>query len=104
MLSIESMDRDLAIRILRAHEAELRGMGVRSLALFDSTVRGEARPDSNVDLLADLGETVGYVELVRIAERLEVLLGRPVDLVPRGALRPSLRAQVLAEAEVVLAA
>jgi predicted nucleotidyltransferase len=98
------MDRDLAIRILRAHEAELRGMGVRSLALFGSTARGEAHPDSDVDLLTDLDERVGYVELVRIAERWEALLGRPVDLVPRGALRPSLRAQVLAEAEVVLAA
>lgn len=98
------MDRELAISILRNHEAELRGMGVLSLSLFGSTARGDARPDSDVDLLAELAETVGYVEFVRIAERLELLLGRSVDLVPRGALRASLRDHVLAEAEVVLAA
>ena len=47
------MDRDTAIKLLQAHEAELRCLGVQHLYLFGSTARGEARPDSGVDLFFD---------------------------------------------------
>ena len=47
------MDRDTAISRLKAHEAELRRLGVQHLWLFGSTARGDARPDSDVDLFFD---------------------------------------------------
>jgi predicted nucleotidyltransferase len=47
------MDRDAAIAKLKAHEAELKRLGVQSLYLFGSTARGEARDDSDVDLFFD---------------------------------------------------
>ena len=43
------MERDDAIAKLRAHEAELRQLGVEHLYLFGSTARGEAREDSDID-------------------------------------------------------
>jgi hypothetical protein len=48
------MERDEAITKLKQHEAELKQLGVRHLYLFGSTVRDEARPDSDVDLFARL--------------------------------------------------
>ena len=47
------MTRDQAIRRLLAAEAEIRALGVNRLALFGSELRGEARPDSDVDILVE---------------------------------------------------
>jgi uncharacterized protein len=47
------MDRDTAISLLKAHEAELRRLGIQRLYLFGSTARGDARADSDVDLFFD---------------------------------------------------
>lgn len=45
---------DDVIATLRAHEAELRAAGVKRLSLFGSVARGDAGPDSDVDLVAEL--------------------------------------------------
>lgn len=84
---------------LRAHERELREhFHVCSLALFGSSARGGAGPASDVDLLVEFDRPIGLLHLSATALRLERLLGRPVDLVLRRALRPELRGPVLAEA------
>jgi predicted nucleotidyltransferase len=43
-----AMSRDDAIAVLRAHEAELKRLGVEHLYLFGSTARGQAGEDSDV--------------------------------------------------------
>jgi len=50
------MDCATALQILRAHESDLRSRGVRHAGLFGSTARGEAGPDSDVDLLIEIDE------------------------------------------------
>jgi predicted nucleotidyltransferase len=47
------MDRETAILRPKAHEAELHRLGVQRLWLFGSTARGDARPESDVDLFFD---------------------------------------------------
>ena len=87
------------LTLLHAHERELREhFHVRSLALFGSAARGQAGPASDVDLLVEFDRPIGLLHLSATALRLEGLLARPVDLVLRRALRPELRARVLAEA------
>lgn len=97
-------DLDATIRTLQAHEAELRARGVRRLALFGSISRGDARPDSDVDLLVDFdrGRDLSLVDYAEIRLRLCELLGRDVDLVQRGRLKPFLRDAILSEARDVL--
>lgn len=51
------MDREHVIARLRAHERQLRDAGIVRLSLFGSTARGEAGPDSDIDLLAAFDET-----------------------------------------------
>ena len=48
------MDRQSIIAILQKHQAELHRQGVLHAALFGSVARGEARPDSDIDIMIDL--------------------------------------------------
>ncbi len=83
---------------LAAHRIELKGIGVRSLALFGSVARGEDRPESDIDLLVEFNRPTSLFELFAIRRRLEAILGHRVDLVPRDGLKPRMRDAVLREA------
>lgn len=82
-----------------------RTNGIVRMALFGSTLRGEARPDSDLDLLVEfaMGRTPGF-RFFEIQDQLSALFGRTVDLETPGFLSPDIRAQVLAEAQVLYVA
>ncbi len=92
------MTREEAIRRLAASQPELAALGVRSLDLFGSVARGEAGPDSDVDLLVDFDRPVGLFHFFRVQRRLEEILGCKVDLVMRDAVKRQLRDRIFAEA------
>lgn len=75
---------------------------VRRLALFGSVLRGELRPDSDIDVLVEFeeGHTPGFAYF-DIQEELAAILGKRVDLNTPQFLSPSVRQRVEAEAEVV---
>jgi predicted nucleotidyltransferase len=77
---------------------ELATLGVRSLDLFGSVARGEARPDSDIDFLVEFDRPVGLFHFFRVQRRLEELLGAKVDLVMRDAVKRQLRDRIFAEA------
>ena len=94
-------ERARVLRILRAHEAELRDQGVTRLRLFGSMARGEARPDSDVDLIADIDRSRSFLllDLAGLQDRLRELLDREVDIGTTVAkLRPRLQRRFEAEA------
>jgi predicted nucleotidyltransferase len=87
--------------------AELcRKYHIRELSLFGSAVRGQLRPDSDIDLLVDFepDSRPGFLTLTGLAEEFSELLNRPVDVVPKLGLKEVIRDQVLSEAEVFYAA
>lgn len=92
------MRRTDALKRIETHRAELRALGVRSLLIFGSVARDEARTDSDVDVIAEFTEPIGYFHLFRVQHWLEEILGARVDLTTRGGLRPELRDAILAEA------
>ncbi len=92
------MRRAEALEIIALHDAELRDLGVRRLSLFGSVARDQAGPGSDVDLLVEFDRPIGFFHLFEVQERLEAFLGRKVDLVTPGGLRPELRQGILAEA------
>jgi predicted nucleotidyltransferase len=53
---------------------------------------------SDIDLLVDLEEGVGLLDLIGLERELSELLGVDVDVVPAATLKPRIRARVLAEA------
>jgi hypothetical protein len=87
-----------ALDILNSHRQELKELGVKSIAVFGSAVRGEARPESDIDVLVEFETPVGILAFLRLQHRLEELLGRRVDLVTPAALKRQLRDQILKEA------
>ncbi len=89
------MDRDRALMILSDHKAELREKhGVKSLAIFGSTARNEARDDSDVDILVEFDRPIGFFGLAQVRFYLEDALGQQVDLATPGALRSQIRERV----------
>lgn len=80
--------------------------GVLELSLFGSAAREEAGPDSDIDLLVvfDARSRIGLVGLGQLADELSELFGRPVDLVPKDGLKPSIEADVLSQARTLYAA
>ena len=93
------MDRDLALQKLTQSKPELhRRFGVVDLALFGSTLRGEARADSDVDVLVRFNGPATSARYFGVQFYLEDLLGAPVDLVTDKALRDELRPFIEREA------
>lgn len=92
------MRRDQVLRNLHEHSVEVKRFGVKSLAVFGSVARDEARAESDVDILVEFSQPVGLFEFLRLSFYLEELLGCHVDLVTPDALRTRLREQILKEA------
>jgi predicted nucleotidyltransferase len=93
------MERDQAIATLKAHEAELKQLGVQHLYLFGSTARDAARADSDVDLFFDHERgKLGMFQLMDVKEAAARILGRKTDIMTRGSLHPVLRERIEASA------
>ncbi|PMR81794.1 DNA polymerase subunit beta [Halomonas urumqiensis] len=87
------------MQLLRDHMPTLaREYGVRSLALFGSMSRDEARDDSDIDILVSFDGPAISARYFGVQFYLEDLLGHSVDLVTDKALRPELRPYVEREA------
>ncbi len=72
--------------------------GAYNVRIFGSVVRGEAGPESDIDLLIERGPTTSSWFPAGLVLDLEELLGRRVEIVTEKALNPYLRERVLREA------
>lgn len=79
------------LRIAAAH-------GARNVRVFGSAARGEAGPESDVDLLVEVGPDHSAFFPGGLVADLEELLGRRVDVLTENALHWYIRERVLAEA------
>ena len=96
------ISREQAAEILAASESEIRALGVARLALFGSVLRGDAGPDSDVDLLVQFAPGAKTFErFLALSELLERRLGRRVELVTTEALSPFIGPRILTEAQDV---
>lgn len=95
-LRTDNLGPDAILASLTRHRDTLYQKGVRRIGLFGSFVRGEARPESDIDLLVTLARP-SFGDYVDILFFLEGLFGRNVDLVMDTALKPRLRPYVMKE-------
>jgi predicted nucleotidyltransferase len=90
------------IALLQQHRSVLaQRFGVTHLALFGSVARGTAGPGSDVDVLVGFGAPASPEAYFGVQFYLEDLLGRPVDLVTKRALRERFRPYVERDAIVI---
>lgn len=82
------------VQIRRAH-------GTKSVALFGSFAKGDAGPDSDIDVLVEFGQPIGLLALVRLERELSEAMGRGVDLVTSDAISPHLRDEILSSRRII---
>jgi predicted nucleotidyltransferase len=92
------MTLDEALETLRAARPLLDRYGVARIGVFGSVARGEAGPDSDVDLLVEFkpDQHPGF-EFFELQETLEELFGTDVDLATSKSLHRLMRDRVLKE-------
>ncbi len=96
------MRRDAAIAALRAHEAELKRLGVEHLFIFGSTARDEATEGSDIDLFFDHPEgSMGLFGLMGVKETATRILGHRADIMTRRSLHRFLRPTIEASAQQI---
>jgi predicted nucleotidyltransferase len=87
--------RDDVLAVLREHYQALAAeFGLSSLQLFGSFATEQQTASSDVDLLASFTEPIGF-GFIHLADRLEALLGRKVDLVAADGIKDNRRPFIL---------
>jgi hypothetical protein len=83
-----------------------RRYAVKEISLFGSAARGDMHPDSDLDLMFEFEPDgrIGIFKFESLADELEALSGRRVDLVTRSGLKPWVRPRVMSDARVIYAA
>jgi predicted nucleotidyltransferase len=82
--------------------SRLRAAGVRRLGVFGSVGRGEARVDSDIDVLVGFDDQArSFDNLCAVGDALEEVFQRRVDLVTEDALSPYLRPHILHDVKYV---
>jgi hypothetical protein len=89
-------------RLIEEHRDEIKHLarlrGARRVRIFGSRARGDALPESDVDILVDLEVGRSALALGGLLMDLQDLLGRKVDVVTPAALHPKIREHVLRQA------
>ena len=74
---------------------------VSKLELFGSSARGEARKDSDIDLLVEFSKRKSLLALVSLERKMSAVLGRKVDLLTEAAISPYLRQKIDQDRRVI---
>ena len=69
---------------------------VKSIGIFGSFARNEANENSDIDILVEFYDDIGW-EFIDLKRFLEEKLDRKVDVVTKGALKPELEKDILKE-------
>lgn len=70
---------------------------VKEIAIFGSYVQGKPEDKSDIDILVEFYEPIGFFAFIDLEEYLEKILGVQVDLVSKNALKPKIGEYILQE-------
>jgi predicted nucleotidyltransferase len=94
IVTIEELIKDRREEILRIAARH----GAHNVRVFGSVVRGEARPDSDVDFLVDMDPGRTLLDMGGLVMELREILGREVDVVTERGLKARIRDRIIKEA------
>ena len=80
----------------------LKKYGVTRAGIFGSVVRGEARKDSDIDILVKIESRMSLLDFAGLKLELEEALGRKVDLGEYSVIKPIIKEQILKEEVSIL--
>ncbi len=97
MLTIEEIE-----KIITTNRDELdKKFGLVKIGIFGSYVRNEQNEDSDIDILVEVNNPMGFVQFIRLETYLSELLKKKVDLVTPKALKPFIGKRILQEVHYV---
>jgi len=76
--------------------------GIKKSGVFGSIVRGEAREDSDIDILVEIEGRMSLLDFAGLKLELEEALGRKVDLGEYSVIKPIIKEQILSEEVPIL--
>jgi len=79
----------------------LKECGSKKISIFGSYVRGEATPESDLDIIVDFEESISLLDIVGFEMDLSERLGIKVELLTEKSISPYIIEDVLAEAKVI---
>lgn len=92
------MNLDQIKALLQAHRPVLsERFKVREIGVFGSYARGDQTDQSDIDVLVEFSEPVGFFAFIDLEEYLQTVLGRRIDLVSKKALKPRIGRRILQE-------
>ncbi len=74
---------------------------VKRIGLFGSVVRKQNTPDSDIDILVEFSNPVGFVHFMKVEYALEELLGSEIDLTTPNALKKNIGERIRKEVTYV---
>lgn len=80
----------------------LKQYGVKKAAIFGSVVRGEAKANSDIDILVEIENDISLLDFVGLKIEIEEALGKKVDLVEYSTIKPLIKEKILSEQVVIL--
>ena len=84
--------------ILSKHKEELRRKyNVKEIGVFGSYVGGEQKKSSDIDILVEFEESIGFFKFLEMEEHISKILSVKVDLVTKNALKPRIGEHILKE-------
>lgn len=94
------MDKKYILSTLQKHKKSLKKLGVKKIGLFGSYVRGEADHESDIDLLVIFEEgKKNFRNFMGVAQYLEEIFGRRIEIVTKESLSPYIGPHILEEVE-----
>ncbi|MFQ6128534.1 MAG: nucleotidyltransferase family protein [Thermoplasmata archaeon] len=88
--------------VLRNHEKELKKRySIKEIGVFGSYLRGDAKEESDLDVLVEFEKPIGFFKFLELEEHLSDLIGIKVDLVSKKALKPHIGQRILEEVAMI---
>ncbi|MBI2481957.1 MAG: nucleotidyltransferase family protein [Candidatus Vogelbacteria bacterium] len=96
------MSEDNLLTIKKAITPVLLKYGIKSAGVFGSRARGDSRPDSDIDILIELGQPMVFFAFGNLEDELEKILKYKVDLVTKDALHNKIKSRVIKDLHLIL--
>lgn len=71
--------------------------GIKDIGVFGSVASGQSTPSSDVDMLVEFSQPIGFFKFTELENYLSKILRKKVDLVTKKALKPAIRENILRE-------
>lgn len=75
----------------------LKQEGIKKAGIFGSYARGEAKKNSDIDILVEIRKDLSLLDIIKIQNKLEDILGKKVDLIEYKELNPLFRKEAIKE-------